>query len=154
MSGQGPTRGTRVYACARAAASSAASRVTDREVWLRLGRWLWASPGAEGNTTSAGLFRPPDVWSTDRPSLRRQVAYARWGVQHPARGPLRAFSVAYAAVGLLLQAALYFAAWVVERPGRLVAGYALLAVLLQVPAVRDVAVVVGRVLIAPLTWLA
>ncbi|MEQ7125334.1 hypothetical protein ABN034_12515 [Actinopolymorpha sp. B11F2] len=101
-----------------------------------------------------GLFRPPDVWSTDRPSLRKQLNYARYGVQHPEGGPLRVFSLLFAYVGLIPQACLYLLAWVAERPGRLIAGYGLYAVLMQIPAVHDVVVAVVTVLTVPLTWLA
>ncbi|MEQ7007674.1 hypothetical protein ABN028_15980 [Actinopolymorpha sp. B17G11] len=123
-------------------------------MWLRVARWLWGEASPNGDPGVGGLFRPPDVWSKDRPSLRRLFAYARWGVQHPANGPLRGLSITYAVVGFVVQAGLYYAAWLVERPARLVAGYVLVALLMQIPPVRDVAIAVVAVLIAPLTWLA
>ncbi len=101
----------------------------------------------------AGYASPPDIWSQDRPSLRKQLGYARWGQQHPEGSPLRWLSVAACCLGLAPQAAAYALAWAAERPGRLAGLYVLLAVLLHLPLVRVVLVTGARVAVAPLTWL-
>jgi hypothetical protein len=98
--------------------------------------------------------RPPDVWVMDRPSLVKQLNYARWGEQHPETGVLRALSIAWCCLGLIPQAIAYYVAWAAERPGRLLSLYVLLAVVMQIPVVRAVVTAVLAVLIAPLTWLA
>jgi len=98
-------------------------------------------------------LHPPDVWAVDRPSLRKQLNYARWGEQHPDSGPLRALSIAWCCLGLVPQVVAYYVAWAAERPGRLLSLYVLLAVLMQIPLVRAVLTAVVAVLTAPLAWL-
>jgi hypothetical protein len=154
VSEQGPTRGTGPWARARIAAVRAVAVLSEGDRWRGLGHRLFGRAETSGGRAVGGLFRPPDVWSTDRPSLAKQFRYARYGVQHPAGGPLRLLSITFALAGVVIQAGLYYAAWVAERPARLLSGYLLLAVLLQIPPVHDVIVAVVTVLIAPLTWLA
>ncbi len=101
----------------------------------------------------AAWGRPPDIWATDRPSLRKQLNYARWGEQHPESGPLRVLSIAFCCLGLVPQAIAYYVAWAAERPGRLLSLYVLLAVVMQIPVARAVLTVVAVALTAPLAWL-
>ncbi|MFC7331500.1 hypothetical protein [Marinactinospora rubrisoli] len=71
---------------------------------------------------------PPEIWGADRPCLRRQFAYAREGLWGPREGPWRRAAIAYwVAVALPVTAAAYYAAWVCERPSRLLAAAALAA---------------------------
>jgi hypothetical protein len=101
----------------------------------------------------AGYASPPDIWSQDRPCLRKQLNYARWGQQHPEGGPLRWLSIALCCLGFVPQAAAYGLAWAAERPGRLAGLYVLLAVFVHLPVVRVVLVIGARIAVAPLTWL-
>jgi hypothetical protein len=136
---EAPTRDARVHARASLAANRPVTqRIRAAQQWL-VRVWAWG--------------RPPDLWATDRPSLRKQLNYALWGEQHPDSGPLRALSVAICCLGLVPQALAYYVAWAAERPGRLLSLYVLLAVLMQIPVVRVVVTAVVSVLIAPLAWL-
>lgn len=68
----------------------------------------------------AALICPPDLWSDDRPSLRKVWLYGLYGRWTAADGFARWAGVTYAvAVVLPLTTALYMAQWVIERPARL-----------------------------------
>lgn len=76
-----------------------------------------------------GFVTPPDVWSTDRPSLSKAWAYAARGEWTREDGLPRRAGQAYAFAAVPVIGLLYLLAWVVERPARLAAA-ALLVVLL------------------------
>jgi hypothetical protein len=100
-----------------------------------------------------GYASPPDIWGQDRPCLRKQLNYARWGQQHPAGSPLRWLSIAFCCLGLAAQGTAYALAWAAERPGRLAGLYVLLAVVLRLPVAHTVLVTGAHLAVAPLTWL-
>ncbi|MFC5268486.1 hypothetical protein ACFPJ1_40810 [Kribbella qitaiheensis] len=63
---------------------------------------------------------PPDIWSDDRPSLRKVWLYGVYGRWTHADGFARFAGAAYATViALPLHALAYTALWIVERPARL-----------------------------------
>jgi hypothetical protein len=63
---------------------------------------------------------PPDIWSDDRPSLRKLWLYGVYGRWTAATGPVRVAGAVYATtVAFPLHAALYLALWIAERPSRL-----------------------------------
>lgn len=61
---------------------------------------------------------PPDIWSDDRPSLRKLWLYVRYGTWTRATGFARFAGTAYGLLSMALHAALYFVLWIVERPAR------------------------------------
>ena len=66
----------------------------------------------------AALVTPPDIWSDDRPSLRKVLLYGRYGRWTDASGPFRVAGTIYAAIAGAVTGVLYLVAWVVERPSR------------------------------------
>jgi hypothetical protein len=63
---------------------------------------------------------PPDIWSDDRPSLRKLWFYGVYGRWTQATGPVRVLGALYASViAMPVHAAAYLGLWVVERPARL-----------------------------------
>lgn len=82
----------------------------------------------------ASGFTPPDIWSTDRPSLSLMWAYAAHGDWTGDTGLPRRAGQAYAVlVAVPVTAVTYLLAWAAERPSRLIAAIVLLVVLFQVP---------------------
>jgi hypothetical protein len=79
------------------------------------------APAPKINRASATAFvQPPDIWSDDRPGLRKLWLYAAYGRWTRGDGVARFLGSAYAVfVALPFHAAVYLAAWIVERPGRL-----------------------------------
>jgi hypothetical protein len=138
-SSSAPTRGASVHARARLEDQTAVTQRGGRVVEIM--------------HRSAAYLNPPDVWADDRPSLRKQWNYARWGQQHPPDGLLRGLSIALYCVGLLPQAIAYYVAWIAERPARLITAYVLLALVLQIPVVRAVLTTLAALIAVPLTWL-
>lgn len=61
---------------------------------------------------------PPDIWSDDRPSLRKIWLYAVYGRWTQASGPVRVLGAIYGVVAMAFTTVLYLLAWVVERPAR------------------------------------
>jgi hypothetical protein len=61
---------------------------------------------------------PPDIWSDDRPSLRKLWLYVRYGKWTRATGFVRAAGTAYGLFSMAAHAVLYFLLWIVERPAR------------------------------------
>lgn len=79
-------------------------------------------------------FTPPDIWSTDRPSLSHMWAYAAHGDWTSDTGMPRRAGQAYAVlVAVPVTAVTYVLAWAAERPSRLAAAIVLLILLSQVP---------------------
>ena len=79
------------------------------------------APSPKINRASVVAFvQPPDIWSDDRPGLRKLWLYAAYGRWTRGDGVARFLGSAYAVlVALPFHAAVYLAAWIVERPGRL-----------------------------------
>lgn len=73
----------------------------------------------------ADLIVPPDIWSDDRPSLRKLWLYAVYGRWTRASGPIRVAGAIYGAVAMAFTTVLYLLAWIVERPARLAVATAL-----------------------------
>jgi len=67
---------------------------------------------------AARLFTPPDIWSDDRPSLRKLWLYVRFGQWTRATGFARVAGTGYGLLSMAVHAVLYFALWIVERPAR------------------------------------
>jgi hypothetical protein len=66
------------------------------------------------------LVTPPDLWSDDRPSLRKVFLYGAYGRWTAADGFWRYAGAAYATViALPITAGLYLLQWLIERPARL-----------------------------------
>lgn len=79
-------------------------------------------------------FTPPDIWSTDRPSLSLLWAYAARGDWTGDTGLPRRAGQAYAVlVAVPVTAVTYLLAWAAERPSRLIAAVVLLVLLTRVP---------------------
>ena len=79
-----------------------------------------AVPVLPSRAAVADFVCPPDIWSDDRPSLRKIWLYGVYGRWTHADGFARFAGAAYATViALPLHAAAYFALWIVERPARL-----------------------------------
>lgn len=79
-------------------------------------------------------FSPPDIWSTDRPSLSQVWAYAARGDWTGESGLPRRAGQAYAVlVAVPVTAVTYLLAWAAERPSRLIAAVVLLVLLFRVP---------------------
>lgn len=64
------------------------------------------------------LVTPPDIWSDDRPSLRKIWLYGVYGRWTDARGPFRVAGAIYATLAGAVHAVAYLALWIVERPAR------------------------------------
>ncbi|MCP2340187.1 hypothetical protein [Actinomadura rupiterrae] len=88
---------------------------------------LWPQVRAQGSAALA-FWTPPDIWSHDRPSLERVWAYAARGAWTTPSGALRWLGRLYAVPAAVVIGLLYGLAWIVERPSRLIAALALLAV--------------------------
>lgn len=64
------------------------------------------------------VVTPPDIWSDDRPSLRKQWLYARFGRWTRETGFVRFAGKAYTWFSMAVHALAYVALWIVERPSR------------------------------------
>lgn len=63
---------------------------------------------------------PPDIWSDDRPSLRKLWMYGVYGRWTQASGFVRVAGALYASVvAMPFHTLTYLANWIVERPARL-----------------------------------
>lgn len=79
-------------------------------------------------------FTPPDIWSSDRPSLSQMWAYAARGDWTGDTGLPRRAGQAYAVlIAVPVTAVTYLLAWAAERPSRLIAAVVLLVLLTRVP---------------------
>ena len=66
------------------------------------------------------LICPPDLWSDDRPSLRKVWLYGVYGRWTAADGFVRFAGAAYATViAMPVTTVLYLVQWIFERPARL-----------------------------------
>src|SRR5690625_2332379 len=97
-------------------------------------------------------FVPPEIWSSDRPSLQKQLTYAQEGAWGPKEGWHRwAAQAAFWAVSLPTSTAAYAIEWVGERPSRWVVALVLISLLYQVPYVPEVVSVLIRIPAWPIT---
>lgn len=80
-----------------------------------------------------GLLQPPDIWSEDRPSLRKIWMYCRYGDWTRVDGIARLLG-AIDALALVLPvfAALYTFLWIWERPARRLIAAAAITLLILV----------------------
>lgn len=106
----------------------------------RLGRWARES------------FLPPEIWSTDRPSLSKQLHYAREGLWGPKKGWHRtAAQVVFWAVSFPTSVAAYAIEWIGERPSRWITALVLISLAYQIPYVPEVLAVLIRIPAWPIT---
>ena len=106
----------------------------------RLGKWARES------------FTPPEIWSEDRPSLSKQLAYAREGLWGPKKGWHRtAAQVAFWGVSFPTSAAAYAIEWVGERPSRWITALVLISLAYQLPYVPEAVEVLIRIPAWPIT---
>ncbi len=97
-------------------------------------------------------FLPPQIWSEDRPSLKKQYTYAREGAWGPKKGWARKAALAcFWAVSFPTSIAAYSIEWVGERPTRWITALVLLSLTYQLPYVPEVLGVLVRVPAWPLT---
>lgn len=77
-------------------------------------------------------WTPPEP--TSRPATVPEVVrYARYGEWTQETGPLRVIGIGYSWLAVAITTGLYYAAWIVQRPGRLVTFLFLYALLAQTP---------------------
>lgn len=67
---------------------------------------------------AARTFTPPDLWSDDRPSLRKMWLYAVHGRWTRTDGFARWAGVAWSIPAMAVTTAAYSVAWIFERPSR------------------------------------
>jgi hypothetical protein len=80
-----------------------------------------------------GLVQPPDIWSDDRPSLRKIWLYGVYGKWTNIDGVWRILGAVYASViALPVHCAAYSALWLVERFPRLLVAAVLVTLVLLV----------------------
>ena len=73
---------------------------------------------------------PPDIWSDDRPGLRKLWLYGVYGRWTAAAGPVRVAGAVYATVvAMPVTSVLYVLGWIFERPARLVVAVTLAALI-------------------------
>jgi hypothetical protein len=72
------------------------------------------------STAVSAIVTPPDVWSDDRPSLKKIWYYARHGVWTGEKTPARVLATLYAFITLPFTALGYYLLWIIERPARLI----------------------------------
>lgn len=65
-----------------------------------------------------GLVQPPDIWTDDRPSLRKLWLYGVYGKWTNVDGVWRALGACWATLALSVHAIAYTALWIVERFSR------------------------------------
>jgi hypothetical protein len=77
------------------------------------------------------LIVPPDIWSDDRPSLRKLWLYGVYGRWTRADGVVRVLGALYATViAMPFHALTYLANWIVERPARFLAAATVAALII------------------------
>lgn len=78
-----------------------------------------AVPALPSRAQITGLITPPDIWSDDRPSLRKVWLYARYGRWTHAAGVVRVLGAIDSLLLVLpVTAAGYSLLWIWERPAR------------------------------------
>lgn len=76
------------------------------------------------------FITPPDIWSDDRPGLRKLWLYGVYGRWTAASGPVRVAGAVYATVvAMPVTSVLYVLGWIVERPARLAVAVTLAALI-------------------------
>lgn len=78
-------------------------------------------------------WRPPVVWSQPPASLHELTVYAAHGEWTSQDGPLRALGIGYSWLAVAASTVLYYAAWIVQRPGRLATVTVLYGLLAHTP---------------------
>jgi hypothetical protein len=93
------------------------------EATARAGRiWTW----------TAAEFRPPTVWTDSPASVAALLEYAKTADWAAPGGPWRAAGIWWARlIGIPLTVLAYYAAWIVQRPGRFLTVLFLYALLAQ-----------------------
>ncbi|GAA4522889.1 hypothetical protein GCM10023191_102410 [Actinoallomurus oryzae] len=87
-------------------------------------------------TRFLGWITPPDIWSSDRPSLAKVWAHATHGQWARPTGPARRAGQIYTVlVAFPIAACCKYIEWLSERASRLVAAGVLLVVLAQFPPI-------------------
>ena len=81
----------------------------------------------------AAYWRPPSVVAEPPATLLELIAYARDGEWTRQDGPLRALGIGYSWLAVAATTVLYYAAWIVQRPGRLATVSVLYALLAHTP---------------------
>lgn len=77
-----------------------------------------------------GVFRPPEIWTDDRPALAKVAARAKRGEWTKADGAVRKAGVAYFRFVYVPTAAVTrYVDWLVERPSRLFVALAVLGLI-------------------------
>lgn len=90
-----------------------------------------------GNATR--VFRPPDIWQHDRPSLKATYRHALWGEHVPPGSIARGvYLVLWALVCAPPVAVFYLLAWAHERPLRVIGFWVTVWALWQIAPVRAV----------------
>ncbi|MBE2998716.1 hypothetical protein IDM40_08375 [Nocardiopsis sp. HNM0947] len=106
----------------------------------RLGSWVKES------------FTPPEIWSEDRPSLRKQLDYARQGAWGPEEGWPRYLALAaFWGVSFPTSVAAYALEWVGERPSRWITAIVLASLIYQIPGIPWLVDLLIRIPAWPLT---
>jgi len=113
------------------ASRSRVMRPRDARGRARTDRSSAGSPTTTRNLRRAlrALFEPPEIWSEDRPGLRRIVWYHLHGSHLPASGPGRAVAVLWMPFAVVVAAVAYYTQWITERPSRVAAALLLYVVL-------------------------
>ncbi|WP_017584314.1 hypothetical protein [Nocardiopsis valliformis] len=108
--------------------------------------------GERLGTWARQTWVPPEIWSQDRPSLKKQLAYAREGLWGPKKGWHRtAAQAAFWAVSFPTSVAAYAIEWVGERPARWMVALVLISLAYQIPYVPEVLGVLIRIPAWPIT---
>jgi hypothetical protein len=82
----------------------------------------------------AAYWRPPSVVAEAPATLLELIAYARTGEWTSAGiGPVRALGIGYSWLAVAVTTVLYYAAWIVQRPGRLATVTVLYGLLAHTP---------------------
>lgn len=81
----------------------------------------------------AAYWRPPSPVADPPATLLELIAYARDGEWASQGGPLRALGIGYSWLAVAATTVLYYAAWIVQRPGRLATVTVLYGLLAHTP---------------------
>ncbi|WP_152748194.1 hypothetical protein [Micromonospora sp. RV43] len=118
-----------------AARAGARARVAPETV-LTQGHQPTDSPGVWDGLKErlAAYWRPPSVVADPPATLLELIAYARTGEWTSAGiGPVRALGIGYSWLAVAATTVLYYAAWIVQRPGRLATVTVLYGLLAHTP---------------------
>lgn len=108
--------------------------------------------GERLGTWARQTWVPPEIWNEDRPSLKKQLAYAREGLWGPKAGWHRTVAQStFWAVSFPTSVAAYAIEWVGERPARWITALVLISLAYQIPYVPEVLAVLIRIPAWPIT---